>query len=134
MKSTPHAAALVAGAAPDPLPDLEVLFKKVKLKNKHGRVQLVVKLRAENNGLLPSGACAVDLYLSDAPVLDSTSMLLVEKPVPGLNAYGAKKAKAKLEFEGGEPLAGKFLIAVIDGQEEVEEFVEENNTAVFGLE
>lgn len=116
-------------------PDLTGMFKMTPIakckEKKNGDV--VCKLRAwfavMNIGDVPSQKTTVDFYLSEDQTLDPGDIFLRTYKLKALKPGQVKGIDPKVKLTNVE-LEGRYLIAVIDPQDIVDECNENNNTAV----
>ncbi len=89
-------------------------------------------LRVENIGDKKAKASKVKFYLSSDATLDGGDSLLKTRPVAQLKPGKAEKIKLKKTLTLGQTTSGKFVIAVVDANDDVVESDETDDVAVFG--
>ncbi len=118
--------------------DLAADWASVKTKYKKAvpklKVQMQGKLVVSNVGAeTVASPFSIHFYLSDDAILDATDQV-AGKPVnaKNLKVGKTKKAKCKVKMPLNEAVTGKFLIALADSGNSVDETTEANNIAVYG--
>lgn len=118
----------------NPLPDFRATFGALTAKctGTGARLQCTVsgKLTVTNGGTLKNKPAKLELFGSTDPNLGGDP-LLKTLTVPALKPGTSKVLQVSgAKFARGVPSAGKFLIGVIDGANQVPELDETNNTLV----
>jgi subtilase family serine protease len=112
------------------VPDLRPTITKFKHTEGLEGDKQVVKLTVRNRGTAAASEFSVALFLSDDATLDpGDERLAIATVVDGV-ASGKKSGVVKLKRKGLPPMAGKFVIVVVDADDGVFEANEGNNTLV----
>jgi hypothetical protein len=97
------------------------------------KCKLKGSLDVRNEGDLSAPASTVAYYLSDNATLDGSDTRLGENAVSGIDIDGTVRvAVKKVKTPAGASVSGRFVIAVVDDGDGVEELDETNNAIVFG--
>lgn len=95
---------------------------------------LKATLNIQNIGTADSSSCVVKYYLSDDNILDldGGDTFLKQVSIGKISAGTSITKNLSYSFPYGVSIAGKYIIAVIDADDAVEESDEDNNIA-YGL-
>ena len=112
------------------IPDFRPAITKFKHKERSGGDRLAVTLNVRNRGTAEAGEFSVAVFLSDDASWDPADEQIVSATIVEGLAPGKKSGVVKLKRKGLPPVAGKFVIVVVDADDVVFEVNEENNTLV----
>ena len=116
-------------------PDLTGIITKLTREVKADGDRLVVKLAVRNQGTaLATGPFSIAMFRSDDAVLDAADAQLATGIVEEDLAVGERSGINKLQQIGLAPVAGTFVLIVIDMNNDVRESAEANNTLVRKVE
>jgi len=124
----------VNGASgPDLFGQWEKFFRDCKTKRGEIGCEIKAVFEVRNIGNLEASSSVVKFYLSDDPNLNEEEDLLIgRKKIGALKPAKNKDVKLKFKLERGVSPTGKYLIAVMDANNDVVEADETNNIAIFG--
>ncbi|MFN3648117.1 MAG: CARDB domain-containing protein [Armatimonadota bacterium] len=119
----------------DPRPDLQVAWERVKLtrSGRWRRLSGVVQVGDVGAAAGPSDS-RVRLYLSDDATPDDADLLLQEIRVRGLAPGEIRSLKMKARVSKKTRVLGRYLLAVADPGDQVDEQLEDNNVSVLKLD
>jgi len=124
---------LKGGSGPDLFGQWKEFSQDCKTRRGEIRCEIKAVLEVRNIGNLQASSSVVKFYLSDDPGLNVEEDLLIGKTrIAKLKPAKNKDVKLKFKLEEGEAPTGKYLIAVVDADDDVAEANETNNVAVFG--
>ena len=89
-------------------------------------------LNIQNNGNEKASSSYISFYLSNNDLSDAEDMLLKQTSTGKMNVGKNKNKKLKYKFPLDASASGKYIIAVIDADETLQEINESNNHVVFG--
>jgi hypothetical protein len=95
-----------------------------------GACQLTGTFTALNPSILPTPTVALRFYLSSDQTLDDTDVLLARLPVKPLGMSEAQVRTLRVTLTDDVDLAGYYVIAFVDADDEVLEVNEDNNFVV----
>ena len=114
-----------------PLPDLtgSWLSAAQKCKSKRGKTTCTINgsISVANQGNAAAGACIVRFYLSSDAILSTDDVSFGQANVPNMLTGQRTTLKVKPALPAGTNASGKFVIAVIDGNNVLTESNKSNN-------
>lgn len=125
---------LVSGPAVD-APDLAASWLYVSQTcsgSKTKKCKLSGKLHVVNQGTVAAAASTAKFHLSDDAFFDASDTYLNKAKVAALKPSLAKDVSLKATLPPGANASGKYVIAVLDGDNQVAERSEGNNIIVYG--
>lgn len=96
-----------------------------------GDYRLFGVLGVRNLGPAAAGASAAHVYLSDDPIFDAGDALIWERQIGTLES-GRLRLQILFQTVSG-PVSGRYLILVLDAEDEVDEVREDNNEIPVGI-
>jgi hypothetical protein len=124
---------LKGGSGPDLFGQWKEFSQDCKTRRGEIRCQIKAVLEVRNVGNLQASSSLVNFYLSDDPSLsEEEDPFIGSNRIAKLKPAKGKDVKLKLKLKEGETPTGKYLIAVVDADDNVSEANETNNVAIFG--
>jgi Tol biopolymer transport system component len=97
------------------------------------KCKIIGIVNIQNIGNETAYSSALRFYLSNDAIFDAGDTLLKESSTGKVNAGASKDKKLKYKFPIGETASGKYVIALIDADNEVSEINENNNNIPYLL-
>jgi hypothetical protein len=113
-------------------PDMDGDWVKITMKKISGKYTLKGQLTINNNGAGATGKFIITFYLSEDNVYDGGDLPIGESKKVSNVSPGRSKTIA-FTYKSTDPLSGKYLIAVIDSADTVNETEEDNNVAIIAI-
>jgi hypothetical protein len=124
---------LAGGSGPDLTGEWDSLEKLCRRSSQRQACKLAGVFRVHNAGTGDAGAFTTEFYLSDGEGTGKEGRLLLKRAKTGkLLPGGGKRKQMNLSLPSGETGSGKYILAVVDAEEIVNESNETNNVVVYG--
>ena len=118
------------------MPDLTGSWLNLSSKCRGAESKIICKvkghLKIENIGTKNAKTSFVKFFLSDDSILSSDDISLKQVATGEIKAQGSKSRILAVQSPKGTDTQGKFILAVLDSGNSIDESNENNNTVVFG--
>jgi hypothetical protein len=101
-------------------------------KEENFRCMIKGRLEVENIGTKAASRSFVKFFSSSDPIFDSNDTFLKQVSTGKVKVERSKFRTLAFNFQKGTTIEGKFILAVLDANETIDESDETNNTIVFG--
>lgn len=122
----------ITAKGPDIIGAWTYLDQTCKTTKKGTKCKIKGVLNIQNTGNENASSSNIRFYLSDNELYDAQDVILKQTSTGKMKIGKIKNKKLKYKFPLDESASGKFIIAVTDADETLQEINESNNNAVFG--
>jgi hypothetical protein len=124
---------LEGGSGPDLFGQWKEFSQDCKTRRDEIRCETKAAFEVRNTGNLQASSFVVRFFLSADSNLDEEEDLFIGRERIGkLKPIKGKEIKLKFKLERGETATGKYLLALVDANDDIVEADETNNLAIFG--